>query len=320
MNEFSLPADLDTALLRSFVVLAEERHFGRAAERLHVSQPALTKRVRRLEELVGGALLLRRYRDVSPTGAGRVLLERAGALLREAGHVITASRDAVRGEEGLLRIGFGVASIARLLPEVLLRFRRERPKVRVELRDLPSLVQLEALRRGELDLGFVRRSLPEPGIEGVVVLRERMTAAVRPGSAWRRREGLRSLAAEPFVVCSRAASASYYDYVVSLCAAAGFAPRIVAESNELFSLLQLVRGGVGVALVPSAAAAMRVPGVRLEELRLPQASWDILLARRRPSDPSPLVDGFVRVVREAATSSDAARRSPTSGPSRRSRS
>src|SRR5262245_15553729 len=273
--------DLDTALLRSFVTLAEERHFGRAAERLHVSQPALSKRLGRLEQVIGGRLLARGYRDVRLTEPGRVLLERARSLLRETDRAIELGRGAVRGEAGLLRIGFGVATITQLLPEVLLRFRRAHPRVQIEMRDMSSAAQAQALRRGEIDLGFVRQPVTDPEIDAVPILRERLAAAVRPPSAWRARAGLRSLALEPFVVCSRSVSASYYDHVVAVCRAVGFAPRIVTETNDLFSQLQLVRAGVGVALVPSAAAAMRVPGVRLENFGLAEAAWDIALARCR---------------------------------------
>lgn len=293
------PPDLATALLRSFVVLAEERHFGQAALRLHVSQPGLSKRLRRLEEMVGGPLLVRGYRDVRLTEPGRVLLERARSLLREAGQAIEVSRAAVRGEAGLLRIGFGVASIAELLPQVLLRFRRAHPRVQIEMRDMSSPAQVEALRRGEIDLAFVRQPSSEAGIEWLPILRERLVAAVQPRSPWRDREGLPSLFRAPFVACSRAVSASYYDHVVALCRGAGFAPRIVTETNDLFSLLQLVRAGVGVALVPSAAAAMRVPGVRLKKVAVDAAVWDIALARRK-QDSGPLVEAFVRVARQAA--------------------
>jgi DNA-binding transcriptional LysR family regulator len=311
MSQPAPAPDLDTGLLRSFVVLAEERHFGQAALRLHVSQPALSKRLRRLEEMVGGALLVRGYRDVRLTEPGRVLLERARAVLREAGQAIEVSREAVRGEAGLLRIGFGVASIAELLPEVLLRFRRAHPRVQIEMRDMSSPAQVEALRRGEIDLGFVRQPASEAGIEWVPILRERLVAAVQPRSPWRDREGLRSLAPAPFVVCSRAVSASYYDHVVALCRAAGFAPRIVTETNDLFSLLQLVRAGVGVALVPSAAAAMRVPGVRLKKIAVAAAAWDIALARRK-QDAGPLADAFVGVAREVSGAE--LRYSPPRGP------
>jgi DNA-binding transcriptional LysR family regulator len=261
--------------------------------------------------MVGGALLVRGYRDVRLTEPGRVLLERARSVLREAGQAIEVSREAVRGEAGLLRIGFGVASIAELLPEVLLRFRRAHPRVQIEMRDMSSPAQVEALRRGEIDLGFVRQPSSEAGIEWVPILRERLVAAVQPRSPWRDREGLRSLAPAPFVVCSRAVSASYYDHVVALCRAAGFAPRIVTETNDLFSLLQLVRAGVGVALVPSAAAGMRVPGVRVKKVAVAAAAWDIALARRK-QDGAPLVEAFVRVAREVSGAE--LRYSPPRGP------
>jgi len=293
------PPDLDTGLLRSFVALSEERHFGQAALRLNVSQPALSKRLQRLEEMVGGPLLVRGYRSVRLTGPGRVLLERARALLRDAGQAIEVSREAARGEAGLLRIGFGVASMVELLPQVLLQFRRVHPRVQIEMRDMSSPAQLEALRRAEIDLGFVRQLGPEAGIERIPILRERLAAAVQPRSAWRDRAGLSSLARSPFVACSRGVSASYYDHVVAVCRAAGFAPRIVTETNDLFSLLQLVRAGVGVALVPSAAAAMRVPGVRLRKVAMAAATWDIALARRK-DESGPLVEAFVHVARQAA--------------------
>src|SRR5262249_61326456 len=105
------PSDLDTALLRSFVVLADERHFGRAAERLNVSQPALSKRLQRLEEVVGGTLVRRRYRDVRLTEAGRMLLERAPVLLRDTDRAIELSRGVAGGEAGRLRTGFGGGSV-----------------------------------------------------------------------------------------------------------------------------------------------------------------------------------------------------------------
>jgi DNA-binding transcriptional LysR family regulator len=135
-------------------------------------------------------------------------------------------------------------------------------------------------------------------LEHVPILHERLVAAVGEGSAWRERKGLLSLAREPFVVCSRAVSASYYDHVVACCHTAGFAPRIVTETNDLFSLLQLVRAGVGVALAPTAVAAMRVPGVRLKEVRLAQAAWDIALVWRRQRERAALVEAFVRVARQ----------------------
>ena len=134
--------------------------------------------------------------------------------------------------------------------------------------------------------------MTDPAIDVTPVHHERLVAAVGPGALWRDGKGLASLAEEPFVVCSRAVSASYYDHVVALCRTAGFTPRIVTETNELFSLLQLVRAGIGVALVPSASAAMRVPGVRWKAVRQKEAAWDIGLAWRKSEDQSPLAPGL----------------------------
>jgi DNA-binding transcriptional LysR family regulator len=297
MND--LASDLDTTELRSLVALAEQRHFGRAALILGISQPALSKRLQRLEEKVGGRLVTRGYRDVRLTEPGLVLLDQARSLIRSADLALEVSRQALRGEAGLLRIGFGVASIAQTLPGILLRFRRSHPGVQVLMRDMSSPAQIQALRSEEIELGFVRMPVTDALLECTPVHRERLVAAVGPGAAWRDRTGLASLAEEPFVVCSRAISASYYDHVVALCRTAGFAPRIVTETNELFALLQLVRAGIGAALVPSASAAMRVPGVRFKAVRQKEAAWDIGLAWRKGPERSPLLEAFLGTALQA---------------------
>jgi DNA-binding transcriptional LysR family regulator len=305
-------AALDTGELQSFVVLAQHLHFGRAAEVLCISQPALSKRLQRLEEKVGGPLLARGRGTVRLTDPGRVLLERARELLRGADFALQISRQAVRGEAGLLRIGFGIASLAQLLPDVLLRFRRSFPNVQIQMRDMASAAQLLALQRDEIEVGFVRVPVADAEIESQPILHERLVAAVGANVAFREREGLASLRDQAFVVCARSISASYYDHVLAVCRRAGFTPRVVQEAAELFTQLQLVRSGVGVALVPSGAASMRVPGVRLRELRMAEAAWDIALAWKRKSPASPLVGAFVRSARQVY-----AERRKASGPPRR---
>jgi DNA-binding transcriptional LysR family regulator len=242
---------------------------------------------------------VRRYRDVRLTEAGRLLLERARVLLRDADLALHVSRQAMAGEAGVLRIGFGVASLAKLLPEVLLRFRRSHPRVEIQMRDMSSPAQLLAIRREEIDVGFVRAPVRDPEVEAVPILRERLVAAVGPRVVYRDRVGLACLRDHPFVACSRAISASYYDHVTAVCRAAGFTPRIVQETAELFTLLHLVRAGLGAALVPSSAASMRVPGVRLRDTGLHEAAWDVALAWRRGSARGPLVTAFTRVARDA---------------------
>src|SRR6266851_2161807 len=295
--------DIGLADFEAVVALADTLHFGRASDRLHVSQPALSKRLRKLEDRIGGPLLVRRYRDVRLTEAGRLLAERGRLLLRESAATVALSQRAARGEAGRLRIGFGIASIIGLLPDVLLRFRRSHPGVQLQLRDMSTPDQIEALAAREVDVGFVRLPVAEDRLIVRPVLDERLVLAIGPRSPWNARIGLRSVSAEPFIIIARARSASFYDHALSVCAATGFAPRIVQEANELFTVLSLVGAGLGVSLVPRSAALMRLPGVRFRELTLPEAAWDIAVAWHRDASKVPLVQHFVEMVRGARPAS-----------------
>jgi DNA-binding transcriptional LysR family regulator len=225
-----------------------------------------------------------------------VLTKQTRHLVAAPSPTLALTERAARGEAGLLRIGFGIASIFGLLPEVLLRFRRAHPDVQLHLRDMSTPDQIKALVSGELDIGFIRHRVSDDRLQMRHVLNERLVAALGPHIRWSTRAGLRSVAAEPFLIISRARSASFYDHVLSVCAAAGFTPRIVQEADELFTVVSLVRAGLGVALVPRSAALMRLPGVRFHELGLPQAAWNIALAWHRDSDRVPLVRRFLDAV------------------------
>jgi len=293
--------NIDLQDLAALLVLAETLHFGRAADRLHVSQPALSKRIRRMEDSIGGPLLIRGYRDVQLTEAGRLLASRSRHLIAEASATLALTGRAARGEAGLLRIGFGIASIFGLLPEVVRRFRRAHPEVQLHLRDMSTPDQISALVSGEIDVGFIRHRATDERLRMRHVLDERLAAAVGPSSRWNTRVGLRSLASEPFIIIARSRSASFYDHMLSVCAAAGFAPRIVQEADELFTIVSLVRAGLGVSLVPRSAALLRLEGVRFYDLGMPEAAWHIALAWHRDSDRVPLVQRFVEAVPAART-------------------
>jgi DNA-binding transcriptional LysR family regulator len=292
--------DIELADLQALLVLSDTLHFGRAADRLHVSQPALSKRIRRMEARIGGPLLVRGYRDVQLTEAGRLLAGRSRHLIDDASATVALTQRAARGEAGLLRIGFGIASIFGLLPEVVLRFGRAHPDVEFQLRDMSTPDQIDALVSGAIDVGFIRHRRADSQLQTRLVLEERLVVALGPQHRWSARSGLRSVAAEPFVIISRERSASFYDHVLSVCGAAGFAPRIVQEAAELFTVVSLVRAGLGVALVPRSTALMRLPGVRFHELNLPEAAWNIAVAWHRDSDRVPLVQRFIEAVPPAS--------------------
>jgi DNA-binding transcriptional LysR family regulator len=186
---------IELSELRSFVVLADHLHFGQAAEALHVSQPALTKQIQRLEDKVTGPLLIRGYRRVSLTPAGEILRDRARTLLRDAEIAEQMTRLAVNGKAGLLRIGFGIASLAAGLPEILARFLQHFPEVQVTMRDMSTPGQIEALERGDIDVGFVRLPVERPDLVTLPVLEEMLVAAVPRGMSYRK--GLSSLETSP---------------------------------------------------------------------------------------------------------------------------
>ena len=284
---------LNPAELEAFVTLAEHLHFGRAAELLHVTQPALSKQIQRLEDTVGGALVIRGYRNVRLTEAGQVLLTRARLLLQESSSALEATHKAVRGELGTLRIGFGLATIEKLLPDVLLRFRQKYPRVELRLRDMPTPDQLAALAASRIDIGFVRLPIRKARVEMRPILRERLMLAFGNSSPWRPRGSLTSLAGAPFITIARGTSASFHDHVIAVCQAAGFAPNIVQETNELFTMLMLVRAGMGIALAPSSAALRKPPDVRFRELSMPEAAWDIALAWSADRAAEPVIKAFV---------------------------
>jgi DNA-binding transcriptional LysR family regulator len=287
---------LELSELRSFLVLAQHLHFGEAAEALHLSQPALTKQIQKLEAKVEGPLLLRGYRRVSLTPAGEILRDRAQNLLREAEIAQETARLAVQGKAGLLRIGFGIASLAAGLPDILTRFRRHFPAVQVTMRDMSTPDQIEALEQGDMDVGFLRLPVERPNLITVPVLEERLVAAIPQGMSYRK--GLAGLRNEPFVVIARSVSASFVDHLIRTCRAAGFSPRIVQEAIELFTVLNLVRGGVGVSLVPRSVNLMHVPNVRLLDTGREEAKWKIGLAWRNTDPLDPLVHNFIRLVRQ----------------------
>src|SRR5262249_54947738 len=250
--------------LRSFVLLARELHFGRTAEGLSVSQPALSKQIQRLEEKVNGRLFVRSRRRVGLTETGRVLLPLAEGLLRQSGAAFAMVREANAGNAGTLHIGYGLAAIAEILPRTILKFRRKYPLVRLQLKDMSTSSQEASLVDGTLDIGFLRLPVRSPNLDSLSLIRERLVLALPKSFPQKRR--LSDWREGPFVLLSRAASATFHDHAISICRRAGFTPNIVQEANETFAVLNLVRAGLGVSLVQSAASKMNVPSIGYHEL------------------------------------------------------
>lgn len=288
--------------LRSFLTLSEQLHFRRAAEILHVSQPALSKQIRRLEDRIGGQLLIRRSRGVHLTSAGQVLVQHARQIIDDSASAERVTRLALKGEAGTLRVGFGIAVLARGLPDLMLRFRKRFPNVDLSVRNMSTSDQLQALSDRKIDVGFVRLPAPGKEIATIPILKERLMIVFSEQATYDTKRGLAAFGHAPFILPWRADSASFYDHVFRTCRAAGFVPRVVQEADVFFTVLNLVRAGLGVSIAPSAVQLMRVPQIRFAETRIPEAEWTIGIAWNRLGTRSTLVENFVQMARKFLSS------------------
>lgn len=282
--------------LRSFLVLSEQLHFRRAAEILHISQPALSKQIRRLEGHLGGPLLIRRSRGVHLTSAGEILLRHAREVIEGSEAAERVTRLALRGEAGALRVGFGIAVLARGLPNLMLRFRKRFPNVDLSVQNMSTSDQMQALNDRKIDVGFVRLPVRSENIETIPIVNERLMIVLSEQATFDVKKGLAALSNAPFILPCRADSVSFYEHVFRTCHAAGFAPRVVQEADVFFTALNLVRAGLGVSIAPSAVQLMRVPQIRFAETRIPEAEWSIGIAWNRQYPQSVLADNFIQMA------------------------
>ena len=293
MNDHSR---LELRHLRYFAVVADELHFGRAAARLALSQPALSVQIKQLEEMVGTSLLERHSRHVSLTDAGRVLKESARRILRDVDAAVDETRRASLGQIGVLRVGFSPTLMLSTLAHVIRSYRARFPAVRVDLRELATAEQVHALLRGDLDVGFMRGAEKDARLHVELFAREPLVIAVNRDHACARARQVRlsALAGEPWVLFPRAIAPQLYDQVVGLCRRAGFAPNVVQESLEVYTTVGLVGAGVGVTIVPETVQRMSWKDVVYKPI--PRASVPLTMVR--PSGAvRPVVDAFLAVAR-----------------------
>jgi len=301
---------MDLRRLRYFIAVAEELHFGRAARRLHISQPPLSQQIQTLEQELGVPLFGRAGHRISLTDAGRELLPRARAVLSQAQAAKTAVQRVGRGESGMLEIGFtGSLPFTPVMPRVLHDFRQAYPGVQLQLRELSTREQIERLAEETLDVGFFRPTQHEKLelLETRVVLREPLLLALHADNplARRKRLPLSALAQEPFILYSRTVSTGLHDQILALCLKAGFAPRVVQEVHEMPTVIGLVAAGVGVALVAASMRQIHVPGVVFLPLVQSDASTDILLAWKRDGESPALRNFLATALGKAGDSSPA---------------
>lgn len=287
--------------LRQFVAVAEELHFGRAAQRLHMTQPPLTQAIQALEAGLGARLFDRTRRRVALTPAGEALLQDARRLLAAADALPERVRAAAQGFSGQLRLAF-VSSIAYgPLPGWLRGFREARPDVQLQLREATLDVQLQAFDADEIDAGFVLHA-PGAAPEGFATwtaLAEPLVLALPEGHplAQGTRPRLTELLQQPLVIFPRPISPSLYDQVLAFYRGRGATPRIAQEAIQMQTIVNLVSAGMGVAWVPESVTQLQRPGVVYRRVPAASLSSETSLLWREPA--LPVVRRFVDHVRAA---------------------
>ncbi|MDC8757387.1 LysR substrate-binding domain-containing protein [Janthinobacterium fluminis] len=290
--------------LRYFVAVAEELHFTRAAERLHIGQPPLSQQIQALEAELGAQLFERSKRWVRLTEAGRLFLDDARRILALAEQAAVTARRAQRGEAGELRIGFTFSTpFTPLFATVINRYRQRFPLVRLTLHEMATLPQIEAIGQRTLDLGFVRP--PEVAIPASVslsTLRQDPLRLVLPSAhplAAQASIAIRELAGQAFVMYPKDAGTGIYPQIFRLCRAAGFVPHIAQEAGEASTIIGLVAAGCGISVLPASFDRIHMDGVCYRPIADPAATTSLLLARLQ-GQSAPLVDAFIALAAEAA--------------------
>jgi DNA-binding transcriptional LysR family regulator len=261
MNE----APIDLRAWRHFLAVAEELHFGRAARRLHLTQPPVTQSIAQLERTLGVVLFDRTRRRVALTGAGEALVGEVRELLARAQALPARARAAAAGEVGRVRLAFVSTIGFELLPAWVREFRALCPQVSLELVEATGDVQLEALAQGEIDAGLVLHSpgFEPTGLECLTVAREPLVLALpeRHRLAAGATLSLDDVLDEPLVIFPRRIAPSLHDAVFELYRAAGRVPGVAQEAIQMQTIVNLVWGGLGVAWVPESVTRFRREGV-----------------------------------------------------------
>jgi DNA-binding transcriptional LysR family regulator len=254
--------------LRCFVAVAEELHFSRAAERLNMTQPPLSRQIRLLEHHVGVELLARSSRTVRLTAAGKAFFPEAARILRVAEEAATMARRAAKGEQGMLAIGFTSASGYSLLPEVVRRLRERAPGIALTLKELVSTAQVEALDAGQLDLGLMRPHGMHGEMESVVVASEGLMLAIpeREADQWPLEPTLACLHRRPFVMYSPYEARPFYQMLSARFDREGVVPDIVEYIGQVHAMLALVNAGLGAALIAESARRLQFDGIVLRKM------------------------------------------------------
>lgn len=280
--------------LRCFVAVAEELHFSRAAERLNMTQPPLSRQIRLLEHHVGTQLLERSSRNVRLTAAGKSFLPDAARILRMAEEAAATARRIAKGELGTLSIGFTAASGYSLLPKIVRQLRELSPGLSLTLKELVSRSQLDALDAGQLDVGLLRPHAEHGELDTVALARDGLVLAIpeREVADWPEQPVPADLSGRPFLMYSPYEAQYFYNLLKGLFDRQGVVPDVVEYVAQIHTMLALVRSGVGAAVIPEAATRLQFEGTVLRRLKTVPARPVETVCSWRKDNANPILGIF----------------------------
>jgi DNA-binding transcriptional LysR family regulator len=285
--------------LRYFIAVAEELHFGRAAERLHIAQPPLSQQIRQLETELGFQLFHRTKRSVKLTEAGQIFFTESQRLFRQLDQAIEIGRQTSRGEVGQLVIGFVSSTAYNILPDILRSFRATVPTVKLELHELTTDQQLQWLRENRLDVGLLRPPIEDSTFQLSIIFQEPLVVALPETHPLAAEPEISpsDLALESFIIFPRTLAPGLYDQIISFCQQSGFSPTIVQEAIQMQTIISLVAAGIGIAIVPLSLQNLQRTGVVYKRFNqeTPQAAIALIY---KPDNTAPAVQKFLEIVQQ----------------------
>lgn len=289
--------------LRCFVAAAEELHFGRAAQRLNMTQSPLSRQIQLLERILDVTLLERTSRNVALTPAGRVFLIEARRIVRLAESASLSARRVAKGDAGKVAIGFTAVSGYTLVPQIVAQARAALPNIELELREMVTGDQTDALLTGMIDIGFVRPPVTRQEFDTALMSNEPLIVALPSGDSRQAKSILEpsDLDDLPLIMYSRQGAGYFHDMLVRLFDEAGVSPQFVQHVTQIHSMLGLVRAGLAAAVVPQSATGLHPDDVQFRQLTTkPDHPVELHMAWRR-DNANPALEPMRRLCAEAIT-------------------
>jgi DNA-binding transcriptional LysR family regulator len=287
--------------LRYFSTVATELHFGRAAEKLHIAQPPLSKQIQDLEAELGFELFNRTKRSISLTPAGQAFLVEVTQIFHQLDRSIDIGRKTSRGELGQISIGFVGSATYNILPVMLQQFRDRYPHVQIELHELTTDRQLVWLHEGRIDIGLIRPPVIDANLGSQIIFQESLVVAlpINHHLAVLNTIELSSLAAERFILFPRQLAPGLYDPIIAICQAAGFSPQVVQECIQMQTIVSLVSANMGVSILPASIQEAQRQGVVYKPIQSGSLDADKLATISivwRLSDDSPTMNRLLELT------------------------